>query len=115
MRRKSDRPVVLACDEAYQPAALVCLTSLYLNSPDVEFRTYLVTDAPNDRLKESVRRLADTFGRDIKLALVGGDAVKQFSASLGPIGGPSYISRAALLRLALPELLPGDSFLYLDC
>jgi lipopolysaccharide biosynthesis glycosyltransferase len=115
MRRKSDRPVVLACDEAYQPAALVCLTSLFLNSPDVEFRTYVVTDAPNDTLKAAVRRLADMFSRDIKLALVSAESVKQFSASLGPIGGPSYISRAALLRLALPELLPGESFVYLDC
>jgi lipopolysaccharide biosynthesis glycosyltransferase len=115
MRTRTKRSVVLACDESYQPAACVCLTSLFLNSPDVDFITYLVTDAPNQRLSDAARRLADVFGRDIKIAVVGADALQRFSASLGPIGGPAYISRAAFLRLALPELLSDEAFVYLDC
>src|SRR5262245_2984662 len=115
VRGKVDRPVVLACDSAYQPAACVCLTSMFLNSPDVEFVSYIVTDTPNAQLKDAARRLADTFKRDVKLAVVGAEALQSFTASLGPVGGPSYISRAAFLRLALPELLPVDSFLYVDC
>lgn len=115
VRAKCERPVVLACDANYQPAASVCLTSVFLNSPDVEFRTYLVTDTPGERLTATIRRLADTFNRDIKIATIGAEAFREFAASLGPIGGPSYISPAAFMRLALPDLLPVDSFVYLDC
>src|SRR5262245_14112167 len=115
MRRKVDRPVVLACDEAYQPAACVCLTSLFLNSPDVEFVTYLLTDSPNDKFGQAVARLNATFGRDIKIAYVEPQQVSQFVRSLGPIDIPAHISPAALLRLLAAEVLPLDSFLYLDC
>jgi lipopolysaccharide biosynthesis glycosyltransferase len=106
---------VLACDATYQPAAIVCLTSLYLNSPDVEFTTFVVTDAPGGPLGQATGKLSAIYSRDIKIAAIGANALEQFATSLGPVGGPSYISRAAFLRLALPELLPDDSFLYLDC
>jgi lipopolysaccharide biosynthesis glycosyltransferase len=115
MRRKSDRPVVLACDEAYQPAACVCLTSLFLNSADVEFITYLVTDAPNERLSAAMRRLADTFKRDIRIAALDSGQVRALIDSLGPLDLPAHISPATMIRLALPELLSADSFLYVDC
>lgn len=115
MRRTSSRPVVLACDANYQPAAIVCLTSAFLNSPDIEFASYIVTDAPGERLTQAVRQLSDIFRRKIEIAAVAADAFKSLTQSLGPVDGPSYISAAAFMRLALPELLPFDSFLYLDC
>jgi lipopolysaccharide biosynthesis glycosyltransferase len=115
MRRPCQRTVVLACDEAYQPAACVCLMSAFVNSPDIEFRTYLVTDAPNDRLTAAVRRLSDTFIRDIRIAAIEPDQARGLVKSLGPVDVQAHITSATMLRLAIPDLLPIESFLYLDC
>lgn len=115
MRRQRERPVVLVCDEAYQPAACVCLTSLFINSPEVEFRTFIVTDAPNDRLASAMRRLGDMFARDIRIAAIDAAQAQSLVRSLGPIEIQAHISSATMLRLAVPDLLPIDSFLYLDC
>ena len=68
MRRQVSRPLVLTADAAYQPAACVCLTSVFLATPDVAFTTHIFTDEPTEQLARAVARLRTTFDRYIAIA-----------------------------------------------
>lgn len=115
MRARRERPVVLTCDANYQPAAMVCLTSAFLNCGDVEFTTYIVTDEVSERFASAVRALGGTFGRDVRIARMGAEQARRVIATLGSTQLPPHLTDAAFWRLVVPELLPHDSFLYLDC
>lgn len=105
---------MLCCDRRYAPAVCVCLTSLYLSTPRVNFQTYVFTHATDNtafvpEVMAAFDALSDTFQRQISLVKIGG---RPFGAS--KLGILPYLTEAAYDKLVLPALVDADTFLYLD-
>ena len=113
MRRPVSRPLVFCCDAEYAPATLVCLTSVFLNSPTVAFDTYWVTStrncARNPAVVSAVEKLSSTFSRNVSIVSVDDSCFDNFKKPILP-----YLGNIAYTRLLIPDIIDSPSFIYLD-
>jgi lipopolysaccharide biosynthesis glycosyltransferase len=116
MRKRVTRPLVICCDDAYVPAALACLTSAYVNNPKLDFDTYWLTGVqskfPHDPgVTAAIEGVCKTFSRKIQILPVDNSRFDNFKR---PTYLP-YLGNITYSHLLIPNVLPTDSYLYLDC
>jgi lipopolysaccharide biosynthesis glycosyltransferase len=113
MRRPVDRPLVFCCDAEYAPATLVCLTSVFVNSPSVAFNTYWITSSRNSALNPvtagAVEKIANTFSRSISIIPIDDSCFDKFKKP-----AVSYLGNIEYAWLLIPDVIHCTSFLYLD-
>jgi lipopolysaccharide biosynthesis glycosyltransferase len=115
MRKRISRPLVLCCDDAYVPAALVCLTSVFLNNPTIEFDIYWLTSNrskfPYDpSATVAIERISNTFSRNIKILPVDNTRFDNFKR---PTFLP-YLGNITYSHLLIANVIKAESYLYLD-
>lgn len=115
MRKSFSRPLVLSCDNAYAPATLVCLTSVFLNSPGIDFDTYWLTtnrgnSAYNPEVIAAVEKISDMFARRVQFVPTDDSCFENF---IPPKLLP-YLGNVTYNWLLIPSLIECGSFLLLD-
>jgi len=115
MRKQVSRPVIFSADGAYAFPTLVSMTSLFLNSPHLDFDTYWITSdrptgANNPAVTAAIDKLSDTFARRITIVPIDDSCFDSFS---GPPQLP-YLGTVTYNWLLIPSVLQCDSFVLLD-
>src|ERR1700757_482143 len=115
MRKQVSRPVVFSADGAYAFPTLVSMTSLFLNSPHLDFDTYWVTSdrptgANNPAVTAAIDKLSDTFARRIPIVPVDDSHFESFS----PPSQLPYLGNVTYNWFLIPTVVHCDSFLLLD-
>lgn len=98
--------VVIALDENYAPHTAALIASIFTNSEAKNINIHLLADNLSDNAKNKFTGLANKFSGNIRI--VEGD-IENFFVS-------AHLSKAAYLRLKIPELLPKSvhKAIYLD-
>ncbi len=98
--------ITIATDENYAPHVAALMASIFVNSPSHSINIYLLADSLTDNTKEKLKQLAKNFS--VYICIIEGN-VENFYTS-------DHLSKAAYLRLKIPELLPKSvsRALYLD-
>lgn len=98
--------IVAALDENYAPHTAALIASVFSNSTPGKIEFYLLADNLSDNAKEKFARLAEKFRGSI--CIIDGK-IENFFVS-------GHLSKAAYLRLKIPELLPESvkKTIYLD-
>lgn len=98
--------ITVALDENYAPHTAALIASIFVNSPSNNIAVYLLADNLTNNTKEKLKQLANKFSADINI--IEGN-IENFYVS-------DHLSKAAYLRLKIPELLPKDisRTIYLD-
>jgi lipopolysaccharide biosynthesis glycosyltransferase len=113
MRQPVSRPLVLCCDADYTPANVVCLTSIFLNSPGVEFDTYWITstrsNAVTPEVVSALEHISGAFSRRVSVLPVDDSRFDDFKKPILP-----YLANIAYTRLLIPDIIDAPSLLYLD-
>jgi lipopolysaccharide biosynthesis glycosyltransferase len=115
MRKQVSRPVVFSADGAYAFPTLVSMTSLFLNSPHLDFDTYWITSnrphgAKNRVVVAAIEKLSDTFARRITVVPIDDSCFESFN----PPSQLPYLGNVTYNWLLAPGILSCDSFLLFD-
>jgi lipopolysaccharide biosynthesis glycosyltransferase len=115
MRKKIARPLVFSADGAYAFPTIVCMTSIFLNSPHLDFDTYWITSsrphgANSPAILAAADRLSDTFERRIAIVPIDDSCFDSFRQ---PSQLP-YLGNVTYNWLLVPVVLRCDSYLLLD-
>jgi lipopolysaccharide biosynthesis glycosyltransferase len=115
MRKQVSRPIVFSADAAYAFPTLVCMTSIFLNSPHLDFDIYWITTnrqtgASNAAVLAATEELSDAFARRIRVVSVDDSCFDGFT----PPSQLPYLGNVTYNWLLAPAVLRIDSFLLLD-
>ena len=111
-KRSAEVVIVCGIDEKYAIALSVLLhTALKSLATDSSLRCYIIDGGVSETSKEKVQRIASKFNKPVKITWLRGDLERYNNLSTR-----GWISRAAYLRLMIPELIPEDCsrVVYLD-
>lgn len=103
--------VSVCCNDGYIPVLHVFLKSLFLNNPNEPLEIHVFNDGISTKNTKLIEYLSRRFNKLLYFHTVNDDIFATF-----PSGTPALkFSRAANLRLAIPNLLPNhNKTLYLD-
>ncbi len=108
MNQKYSRPkIVLCCDENYFIPAMVCIGSAVKNCPE-PLKIYIIIPAADYLLKNKFLKFKDINNLDLEVIVAPSGRFQSWRQN-------SYISKAAYLRLLIPELIKAKKAVYLDC
>lgn len=115
MRKPISRPLVVSADGAYAFATLVCLTSAFLNSPELDFVTYWITSnrshgAHSSVVRTAIERISEIFSRRIVIVPIDDSRFDSFT----PPAQLPYLGNVTYNWLLAPSILDCNSFLLLD-
>lgn len=98
--------IALALDENYAPHTAAVIASIFENSKERNINIFLLTDNLGDSSKERLISLVKGYGGN--LYIIEGNAEEFYTSA--------HLSKAAYLRLKIPELLPQNisRVIYLD-
>lgn len=98
--------IAIASDENYAPHTAALIASVFTNSAAKNINIYLLADKLSDDAKDKFTKLANDFSGNIYII---DGSIENFFVS-------DHLSKAAYLRLKIPELLPESvkKTIYLD-
>lgn len=99
--------IVLCCDENYFIPAMVCIGSAVKNCPE-PLKIHIIIPATDYLLKDKFLKFKDINNLDLEVIIAPAGRFESWRQN-------SYISKAAYLRLLIPELIQAKKAIYLDC
>lgn len=107
MRTRSDAAVLACFDDNYAPAAVVALSSLFINNDHLDFDLYVIADDLGEGNRNALTTLCEAEGRKLEFLGIEATDYENFS----PRG---HISVATYFRLFGPDKIAANKILYLD-
>lgn len=108
MTASESNVVVLGFDERYAPAGMTALFSMFLNSKQRNFETFIITDELSNEAVSKIDHIGKIFSRRIVIKRVSSKEIE----STFPISG--HITSAAYFRLFAPEMIECKNLLWID-
>lgn len=112
MKTESEICVVYITDENYAMPTYISIMSLQENGGNEQYKVYILGD---DVSEESRKRFEELNTVDFKVIFlaVSNEEYLRLAETCLTVG--THVSKTALFKFNLPELLPEDKVLYLDC
>lgn len=112
MRTDSEICVVYITDENYAMPTYISIMSLQENGGDEQYKVYILGDDVSEESRKRFEELNTAKFKVIFLAVSNEEYLRLAETCL-TVG--THVSKTALFKFNLPEILPEDKVLYLDC